>query len=61
MEALSGAASGMAVISLSIQLIQSVDKIRTFIRNVKGASAELERLAELLARLAAVLDDVRNL
>ena len=61
MEALSGVASGMAVGSLSIQLIESVSKIRAFIKNVKGAPVELERLEELLARLAAVLQDVRSL
>lgn len=52
-------ASGMAVASLSIQLIQSVRTIKAFIRDVKGASKELERLAELLDRLNALLEDVR--
>ena len=61
MEALSGVASGIAVGSLSLQLIESVGKIRAFIKNVKGAPAELERLEELLARLAAVLQDVSSL
>lgn len=61
MEPLSGIASGMAVVSLSLQLIQSVDTIRTFIRNVKEAEKELERLASLLTRLAAILEDTRNL
>ncbi|CAO2657863.1 Nn.00g071230.m01.CDS01 [Neocucurbitaria sp. VM-36] len=61
MEALSGVASGMAVVSLSIQLIQSVDKIKTLIRNVKGAPTELARLTELLIRLTAMLRDVCNL
>jgi hypothetical protein len=61
MEALSGVASGMAVASLAIQLVQSVRTVKTFIRDVKGASKELERLVELLDRLGALLDDVRNL
>lgn len=61
MEALSGVASGMAVASLAIQLVHSVRTIKTFIRDVKGASKELERLVELLDRLSALLDDVRNL
>jgi heme exporter protein D len=52
-------ASGMAVASLSIQLIQSVGTTKAFIRDVKGASKELERLAELLDRLNALLEDVR--
>ncbi|KAH8728063.1 hypothetical protein GQ44DRAFT_609998 [Phaeosphaeriaceae sp. PMI808] len=61
MEGLAGVASGMAVVSLSIQLIESVDKARTLILNVKEAPSELERLAMLLARLGAVLQEVRNL
>ncbi|KAJ4366262.1 hypothetical protein N0V83_007898 [Neocucurbitaria cava] len=61
MEVLAGVASGISVVSLSIQLIDSVNEIRKLIRNVKGASVELARLAELLTRLAAMLEDVRNL
>ncbi|OAL42951.1 hypothetical protein IQ07DRAFT_525288 [Pyrenochaeta sp. DS3sAY3a] len=61
MEPLAGVASGMAVVSLSLQLIQSVDTIRTFIRNVRDATKELERLSSLLTRLAAILEDTRNL
>lgn len=59
MEALSGVASGMAVASLSLQLIQSIGTIKAFIRDVRGASKELERLASLLDRLNALLEDVR--
>ena len=61
MEALAAAASGMAVASLSIQLIDSIGKIKTFIRNVKEASKELERLGDLLDRLCTVIEDVRDL
>jgi hypothetical protein len=50
----------MAVASLSIQLVQSIGAIKTFIRNVKGAPEELERLVDLLERLAALLEDVRD-
>jgi len=60
MEALSGVASGMAVASLSIQLVQSIGTIKAFIRDVRGAPKELERLAELLDRLNALLEDTRN-
>jgi hypothetical protein len=60
MEALSGAASGIAVVSLAIQLLQSVGTIKTIIRDVKSASKELERLIDLLNRLGALLDDVRS-
>jgi hypothetical protein len=60
MEALSAVASGMAVASLSIQLLQSVGTIKSFIRDVKGASKELERLETLLDRLNALLKDVHD-
>jgi hypothetical protein len=60
MEALSGAASGIAVVSLSIQLLQSVGTIKSFIQDVKGASKELERVVALLDRLNALLEDVRD-
>lgn len=61
MEPLSGAASAIAVVSLSIQLIESVDRIKSFIKNVKGAPKELERLVGLLTRLAAILHDAQNM
>jgi hypothetical protein len=55
-----GVASAFAVVSLALQLVQSVETVRTFIRDVKSASKELVRLAELLTRLAALLQDVRD-
>jgi signal transduction histidine kinase len=61
MDALSGVASGMAVASLSLQLIQSISTINTFIRAVKGAPKELERLVESLERLRAILNDICQL
>lgn len=61
MDGLSGVASGMAVASLAMQLLQSVDTVKSFIRNVKGASKELARLEELLTRLGCMLDDVRSI
>ncbi|CAN9467705.1 unnamed protein product [Alternaria alternata] len=60
MEALSGAASGIAVVSLAIQLIQSVALIREFIKDVKGASKELHRLVGKLELLNALLENVQK-
>jgi hypothetical protein len=60
MEALSGAASGIAVVSLTIQLIQSVALVREFIQDVKGASKELRRLVAKLELLNALLEDVQK-
>jgi hypothetical protein len=61
MEILSGAASGMAVGSLALQLLQSTDTIKTFISQVKDASKELKRLVDLLVDLSELLDQVRTL
>jgi hypothetical protein len=60
MEVLSGVASGMAVVSLTVQLLQSTNTIKTFLRDVRGASKELERLSELLDCLSALLADVHD-
>lgn len=61
MDPLSTAASGIAVVSLALQLIQSVDNINTCIRKVKDAPKELTRLTERLERLGALLTDVDHL
>lgn len=60
MEPLSGVASGMAVVSLSLQLIQSVGTVNSFIRSVENAPKELVRLTGLLERLGAILKDVHH-
>ncbi|KAH9871944.1 hypothetical protein J1614_006203 [Plenodomus biglobosus] len=59
--AMEGVASGMAVASLSLQLVDSIIKIKNFLRHVKDAPKELERLIDLLERLEALLEDVRSL
>jgi hypothetical protein len=61
MDGLSGVASGIAVISLSLQLVQSIDQIKTKIRHVRGAPAEVGRLTRVLDLLRALLDDVRQM
>jgi hypothetical protein len=60
MDPFSCAASIFAVASLAVQLVQSVDNARAFIRNFSGASGELQRLSQLLDRLRALLQDVRD-
>lgn len=59
--AMDGVASGMAVASLPLQLVDSIIKIKNFLRHVKDAPKELERLIDLLERLEALLEDVRSL
>lgn len=61
MDVLSGAASGMAVASLTLQLLESIHAITGFLARVKGASKELGRLTGLLKNLGVLLEQVRML
>lgn len=54
------AASGIAVVSLALQLIKSVDTIKTFIRDVKNAPSEITRLSETLESLSGLLNNVHH-
>lgn len=49
---------GIAILSLSIQLIQSINTIKNFVKGVRKAPAELIRLVETLENLSALLQDV---
>jgi hypothetical protein len=55
------AASGIAVASIAIQLLDSTNTIRAFIYRVKDASQELLRVANLLDRLDGILQVVVDL
>jgi Fungal N-terminal domain of STAND proteins len=59
MDGLSAAASGIAVVSLALQLIQITQSLRAFINDVSGAPREIQRLALSLAQLANILKDVQ--
>jgi len=61
MDGLSAAASGIAVVSLAIQLVDSVEKIKRFLRNVSDAPKELERLVDLLDQLELILQQIAQL
>lgn len=52
-----GASSVIAVVSLVIQLADSVNKIHEFLKTVRSAPAELTRLIEELDTLHTLLDD----
>ncbi|KAF2271795.1 uncharacterized protein EI97DRAFT_485904, partial [Westerdykella ornata] len=54
------AASITAFLSLTIHVVESVDKIRTFVENVKDAPTELRRIMETLGRLGLLLQKVRK-
>jgi predicted small secreted protein len=60
MDPLSGAASVIAVASLALQLLQSVNTVKAFVHDIQSASKDLERLADSLGRLGALFQDVRD-
>jgi len=61
MDGLSVAASGMAVISLTIQLLDSIREIQRFMRNILNARTELKRLIDLLDQLILILENIGSL
>jgi cob(I)alamin adenosyltransferase len=58
MDPFSAAASGIAVVSLAIQLVDSVREIQRFLRNVSEAPKELKRLLDLLEHLELILENI---
>lgn len=61
MDGLSAAASGIAVVSLAIQLVDSVREIQRFLRSIADAPEELNRLIDLLEQLELILDSIAKL
>ena len=61
MDGLSGAASAIAIVSLAIQLVDTVQEISKFLKNVQDAPKEMLRLLETLDQLQGTLDNVRQL
>jgi hypothetical protein len=59
MEALSGVISGIAVVSLPLRLIKSIEVIKTSAHNFKDVLEDLVRLVASLERLEALLQVVR--
>ena len=56
-----GAASAIAIVSLAIQLVDTVQEISKFLKNVHGAPKEVLNLIETLDQLQGTLDNVRLL
>lgn len=52
------AASGIAVVSLAVQLVGSIRDIRRFLGQVSGAPRELKRLINLLEQLELILQNI---
>ncbi|PMD32578.1 hypothetical protein L207DRAFT_571888 [Hyaloscypha variabilis F] len=58
MDPLSGAASVFAVVSLALQLVDSVVTIRDFCKRFKGSKAQIDRLLADLLLLQAILESL---
>ncbi|KAN0121729.1 hypothetical protein V8E51_000055 [Hyaloscypha variabilis] len=58
MDPLSGAASVFAVVSLALQLVDSVATIRDFCQRFKGSKAQIDRLLADLLLLQAILESL---
>ena len=58
MDGLSAAASGIAVVSLAIQVVNSIREIQRFLRSVSDAPKELRRLINLLEQLELILENI---
>lgn len=56
-----GVSGVFAVVSLAIQLVDSVQEARSFLKDIQNAPNELVRLGETLDQLNSVLNYVRNL
>ena len=61
MDGLSAAASGIAVVSLALQLVGSVREIHRFLHSRSDAPEELKRLLDLLEQLEFILEQVGKL
>lgn len=61
MEALAAATSVISVISLAIQLADTIKTLHDFLSNLEGASEQIQRLANNLAHLKDILQDVSSI
>lgn len=61
MDGLSNVASAIAVVSLAVQLVDTVHEISKFLKNVQDAPNEVLRLIETLDQLQGTLDNLRQL
>lgn len=61
MEGLPGAASAIAIVSLAVQLVDTVQEISKFMKNVQDAPTEVLGVLGTLEQLQSTLDNVRQL
>lgn len=60
MEGLSAAASGIAVVSLALELTNAIRELHSFLRNVAQAPKELQRLVMILEDMDILSDNVKE-
>jgi hypothetical protein len=58
MDGLSAGASIIAVVSLAVQLLDTVREVRSFLRNVSDAPKELTRLIGLFDQLELIVENI---
>lgn len=58
MEGLSAGASGIAVVSIALQLADSIKRFSEFIGSIQEAPEEIESFLSDLQILSSVLDDI---
>ena len=59
MDGLSGAASGIAVVSLTFQIGESISKLSDFFESIKTAPAVVATIVKDLSQLASILDIIK--
>jgi hypothetical protein len=59
MDGLSGAASGIAVVSLAFQIVESISKLRDFFESIKMAPAVIALFVKDLGQLSSILDTMK--
>jgi hypothetical protein len=59
MDGFSGAASGTAVVSLTIQIAESISKLRDFFESIKMAPKAITLVVKDLRELSSILDSIQ--
>lgn len=59
MDGLSGAASGMAVVSLTFQVVESISKLLDFFESMESAPEVIKQIMEDLQQLSSILGGIK--
>lgn len=58
MDGLSGAASGIAVVSLTFQIVESISKLHDFFESMTSAPGDVKLITEDLRQLSSILNAI---